>query len=150
VPVGLLQLCLAHGRIGIHHDGGYVSPARVPGADTTLVRLPQSVDSFTAAALGCRFTTAFHGIIDQATVRPGEWVAIFGMGGVGLSAVQIASAIGARVIAVGRSATSPVSTSRFHDSEAVFESPNEMPKARATFSNSFSGNMLDHRSLTAS
>src|SRR5262249_57940937 len=46
---------------------------------------------------------AFHGIADQAAVRPGEWVAIFGMGGVGLSAVQIAAAIGARVIAVGRS-----------------------------------------------
>jgi len=101
---GHYNLCLAHGCIGIHHDGGYGSLARVPGADSTLVRLPESVDSFTAAALGCRFMTAFHGIADQAAVRPGEWVAIFGMGGVGLSAVQIAAAIGARVIAVGRSA----------------------------------------------
>ena len=92
--------------------------------------------------------TAFHGITDQATVRPGEWVAIFGMRGVGLSAVQIASAIGARVIAVGRSATSPDSTSRFHDSEAVFESPNEMPKGDL-FQFIFR-EMLDHRSLTAS
>ena len=47
--------------------------------------------------------TAYHGIVDQAAVRPGEWVAVFGVGGVGLSAVQIAAALGARVIAVGRS-----------------------------------------------
>ena len=48
--------------------------------------------------------TSYHGIVDQAAVRPGEWVAIFGLGGVGLAAVQIAAAVGARVIAVGRSA----------------------------------------------
>jgi propanol-preferring alcohol dehydrogenase len=61
------------------------------------------VDPFAAAALGCRFMTSYHGIVDQAAVRPGEWVAIFGVGGVGLSAVQIAAAVGARVIAVSRS-----------------------------------------------
>jgi NADPH:quinone reductase-like Zn-dependent oxidoreductase len=56
----------------IHHDGGYGSLVKVPSADTTLVRLPDGVDSFTAAALGCRFMTAYHGIVDQAAVRPGE------------------------------------------------------------------------------
>jgi D-arabinose 1-dehydrogenase-like Zn-dependent alcohol dehydrogenase len=101
---GRYNLCLAYGCIGIHHDGGYGSLVKVPSADSTLVRLPDGVDSFTAAALGCRFMTSFHGIVDQAAVRPGEWVAIFGVGGVGLSAVQIAAAMGARVIAVGRSA----------------------------------------------
>ena len=100
---GRYNLCLAFGCIGIHHDGGYGSLVRVPNADTTLVRLPENLDSFTAAALGCRFMTSYHGIVDQAAVRPGEWVAIFGLGGVGLSAVQIAAAAGARVIAVGRS-----------------------------------------------
>lgn len=101
---GRYNLCLAYGCIGIHHDGGYGSLVRVPSADDTLVRLPEGVDSFTAAALGCRFMTSYHGIVDQAAVRPGEWVAIFGIGGVGLSAVQIAAAVGARVIGVGRSA----------------------------------------------
>jgi len=100
---GRYNLCLAYGCIGIHHDGGYGSLVKVPSADTTLVRLPEDVDSFTTAALGCRFMTAYHGVVDQAVVRPGEWVAIFGIGGVGLSAVQIAAAMGARVIAVGRS-----------------------------------------------
>jgi propanol-preferring alcohol dehydrogenase len=100
---GRYNLCLAYGVIGVHHDGGYASLVRVPSADTTLVSLPESVDSFTAAALGCRFMTSYHGIVDQAAVRPGEWVAIFGIGAIGLSAVQIAASLGARVIAVGRS-----------------------------------------------
>ena len=100
---GRYNLCLAYGCIGIHHDGGYGGLVRVPNADATLVRLPDSVDAFTAAALGCRFMTSYHAIVDQAAVRPGEWVAVFGVGGVGLSAVQIAAAMGARVIAVGRS-----------------------------------------------
>jgi len=72
----------------------------VPNADVYLVRLPEGVDFLTAAALGCRYMTAYHAVADRAQVRPGEWVAIFGVGGVGLSAVQIASALGARVIAV--------------------------------------------------
>jgi D-arabinose 1-dehydrogenase-like Zn-dependent alcohol dehydrogenase len=100
---GRYNLCLAYGVIGVHHDGGYGSLVKVPNAETTLVRLPENVDSFTAAALGCRFMTSYHAVVDQASVRPGEWVAVFGVGGIGLSAVQIAAAMGARVIAVGRS-----------------------------------------------
>jgi len=100
---GRYNLCLAYGVIGVHHDGGYASLVKIPSADTTLVRLPDTVDSLTAAALGCRYMTAYHGVVDQAAVRPGEWIAVFGIGGVGLSVIQIASAMGARIIAVGRS-----------------------------------------------
>ncbi len=100
---GRYNLCFAYGAIGVHHDGGFGELVRVPSADSTLVRLPEAVDSFAAATLGCRFMTAYHGVVDRAAVRPGEWVAVFGLGGLGLSVVQIASAIGARVIAVGRS-----------------------------------------------
>jgi len=50
--------------------------------------------------MGCRYMTAFHALVDQAEVRAGEWVAVHGCGGVGLSAVQIATALGANVIAV--------------------------------------------------
>jgi alcohol dehydrogenase len=64
------------------------------------VRLPERVDFVDAASMGCRYMTAFHAIVDQGEVRPGEWVAVHGCGGVGLSAVQIAAALGARVIAV--------------------------------------------------
>ncbi len=94
--------CMAYGAIGFHHHGGYGDYTMVPSADSTLVNLPEEVGALDAAALGCRYMTSYHGIAEQAAVRPGEWVVIFGMGGVGLSSVQIASAIGARVIAVSR------------------------------------------------
>ena len=72
----------------------------MPAADVNLVHLPEAVDFTSAAALGCRFMTAYHGLVDRTVVRPGEWVVIFGLGGIGLSAVQIASALGAQVIAI--------------------------------------------------
>ncbi len=97
---GRSNVCLAYGVIGVNSNGGYGRLALVPNADVNLVRLPEGVDFLTAAALGCRYMTAYHAVADRAQVRPGEWVAIFGVGGVGLSAVQIASALGARVIAV--------------------------------------------------
>ena len=50
--------------------------------------------------MGCRYVTAFHGILDQGQVKADETVVVYGCGGVGLSAIQIASAVGARVIAV--------------------------------------------------
>ena len=97
---GRSNICMAYGVIGVAMDGGYAQKALVPNADVNLVRLPENVDFLTAAALGCRFMTAWHAIADRAGLQPGEWVAVFGVGGVGLSAVQIASALGARVVAV--------------------------------------------------
>ena len=70
-------------------------------ADVNLVRLPDSIGFVDSAALACRYMTAFHGVVDQAQVRGGEWVAVYGAGGgTGLSAVQVAAAVGAQVIAV--------------------------------------------------
>jgi len=54
----------------------------------------------TAASLGCRFATSFRAVVDQAQVTPGQWLAVHGCGGVGLSAIMIARAVGARVIAI--------------------------------------------------
>ena len=70
--------------------------------DVNLVTLPEAISFVEGASLGCRFMTAFHGITAQGKVEPGEWVAVFGCGGVGLAAVDIASAMGANVIAVSR------------------------------------------------
>jgi D-arabinose 1-dehydrogenase-like Zn-dependent alcohol dehydrogenase len=85
---------------GVVYWGGYGRYVAVPFADVNLVPLPEAVGFVDAASMGCRFMTAFHGLVDQAGVRAGEWVAVHGCGGVGLSAVQIGSALGARVIAV--------------------------------------------------
>lgn len=65
-----------------------------------LIRLPDGLDPVVAAGLGCRFATAYHGLRAQAGLQSGETVAVFGCGGVGLSAVMIAKAAGARVVAV--------------------------------------------------
>ena len=97
---GRSNICLAHGVIGTHFNGGYGHLAVVPAADANLVRLPDGVDPLTAAALGCRYMTSYHALVDRAKLQPGEWVAVFGVGGVGLSAVQIAAALGAQAIAV--------------------------------------------------
>ena len=85
---------------GVNFWGGYSEFVHIPNADGNLVFLPESMDFVSAASLGCRFVTAFHGMVDQVQVRAGEWVVIYGCGGIGLSAIQIANAIGAKVIAV--------------------------------------------------
>jgi len=85
---------------GVVSWGGYARRAAVPFADVNLVALPERVGFVEAASMGCRFMTSFHAVVDQARVSAGEWVAVHGCGGVGLSAVQIATALGANVIAV--------------------------------------------------
>jgi D-arabinose 1-dehydrogenase-like Zn-dependent alcohol dehydrogenase len=83
--------------------GGFGEYTIVTQGDVNLVELPESISFVEGASLGCRFMTAFHGVTAQAKVEAGEWVAVFGCGGVGLAAVDIASALGANVIAVSRS-----------------------------------------------
>ena len=72
----------------------------VRAADTNLVLLPDSVDFLSAAALGCRFATAFRALTGPGRLQTGEWLAVWGCGGVGLSLVMIATALGAHVVAV--------------------------------------------------
>ncbi len=94
------QVCDHQTQPGFTHWGSFAELVAIHHADVNLVAIPESIDSPTAASLGCRFATAFRAVIDQGRVAPGEWVAIHGMGGVGLSALMIARACGARVIAV--------------------------------------------------
>lgn len=80
--------------------GGYGRYAAVGYADFNLVPLSNAISFVEAAAMGCRYITAYHGILDQGRVRADESVVVYGCGGVGLSAIQIAAAAGASVIAV--------------------------------------------------
>lgn len=86
--------------VGFDMNGGFAEYIHIPNADLNLLHLADSIDFLTASAMGCRFMTAFHGVVAQGNVRPGEWVSVHGAGGVGLSAIQIAAAAGANVIAV--------------------------------------------------
>jgi len=90
---------------GVSYWGAFAEYVAVRHADVNLVRLPDSMSFVESAGMACRYMAAFHGIVDQAEVRAGEWVVVHGCGGMGLSAVQIAAAVGARVIAVDVSQT---------------------------------------------
>jgi alcohol dehydrogenase len=96
---GNQQVCERQTQPGFHHWGSFAEYVAVDAADVNLVAIPQDMAYATAASLGCRFATAYRAVTAQARVRPGEWVAVFGCGGVGLSAVMIAAAAGARVLA---------------------------------------------------
>jgi len=85
---------------GYSYSGGFGRLVAVPFADFNLVHLPDSIDFLEAASMGCRFMTSFHGVVDRAQVRPGEWVAVHGCGGIGLAAINICTAIGANAIGV--------------------------------------------------
>ena len=97
---GNQQVCDQQFQPGFTHWGSFAEYVAVNYADTNLVRLPEEIDFVTAASLGCRFVTSFRGIVDQGRVSAGQWVAVHGCGGVGLSAIMIASAAGAQVVAV--------------------------------------------------
>jgi D-arabinose 1-dehydrogenase-like Zn-dependent alcohol dehydrogenase len=94
------QVCTRQTQPGFTHWGSMAEFVALDAADVNLVALPDALDAATAASLGCRFATAFRAVAQVARVRPGEWVAVHGCGGVGLSAVQVAVAAGARVVAV--------------------------------------------------
>jgi alcohol dehydrogenase len=97
---GNAQVCPNQTQPGFTQWGSFAEYVALENADFNLISLPDEISFQTAAALGCRFATAFRGIVDRAQIKPGEWVAIFGCGGVGLSSVMIAKAMGAKVIAV--------------------------------------------------
>ena len=99
---GDAQVCPDQQQPGFTHWGSFAEIVALHAADVNLVALPDEVDFATAASLGCRFATAFRALVGRAGVREDEWVTVIGAGGVGLSAVMIAKARGARVIAVDR------------------------------------------------
>ncbi|AQZ52154.1 zinc-dependent alcohol dehydrogenase family protein [Martelella mediterranea] len=97
---GHQQVCLHQEQPGFTHWGSFAEYVAIHQADLNLVALPESMEFATAASLGCRFATSFRAVIDQGKVSAGQWVAVHGCGGVGLSAVMIAAAAGANVIGV--------------------------------------------------
>lgn len=101
---GHQQVCHRQFQPGFTHWGSFAQYVAIHQADLNVVALPDNMAFATAASLGCRFATAFRAVVDQGQVRAGQWVAIHGCGGVGLSAVMIASAAGANVIAIDISA----------------------------------------------
>lgn len=94
------QICDNQFQPGFTAWGGFAEYVAIEYADTNLVRLPDEIDFVTAASLGCRFATSYRAVVDQGKVDSEQWVAVHGCGGVGLSAIMIAAAFGANVIAI--------------------------------------------------
>ena len=94
------QVCEDQLQPGFTQWGSFADLVALPRADVNLVRVPDEVPADVAAGLGCRFATAYRAVVHVARVQAGETVVVHGCGGVGLSAVMVAVALGARVLAV--------------------------------------------------
>ena len=101
---GDAQVCPRQTQPGFTGPGSFAELVAIHAADTNLVAVPGSVDFVAAACLGCRFATAFRAVTAHGRVSAGDWLAVHGCGGVGLSAVMIGAALGAQVVAVDVSA----------------------------------------------
>ena len=101
---GNSQICPDQEQPGFTHWGSFAQYVMLHAADINLVAIPDSVSFEAAASLGCRFATAFRALTERARASVDEWVTVVGVGGVGLSAVMIGKALGAKVIAVDRNA----------------------------------------------
>jgi D-arabinose 1-dehydrogenase-like Zn-dependent alcohol dehydrogenase len=121
------QVCPNQTQPGFTGPGSFAERVAIHAADLNLVRLPDSIDFVTAASLGCRFATAFRALTAHGRLESGDWLAVHGCGGVGLSAVMIASALGARVVAVDV-ATAALDRARELGAEAVVDA-SENPAA---------------------
>lgn len=97
---GHQTICAAQVLPGFTHPGAFAQQVAVPFADANLAALPEGIAPELAAALGCRATTAWHALTGRAALAAGEWLSVFGAGGVGLSALLLGRALGARVAVV--------------------------------------------------
>jgi alcohol dehydrogenase len=97
---GNQQVCDRQYQPGFTHWGSFAEYVAIHRADLNLVGLPDELSFNTAAGLGCRFATSFRAVADQARVTQEQWVAVHGCGGVGLAAIMIARALGARIVAI--------------------------------------------------
>ncbi|WP_309131018.1 zinc-binding dehydrogenase [Brevibacterium sp.] len=97
---GNAQVCPDQTQPGFTHYGSWAEKVVIHSADANLVAVPDDLPAASLVGLGCRFATAFHGLEVRAKLSPGESVAVFGCGGVGLSAIMIAHAVGAEIIAL--------------------------------------------------
>jgi alcohol dehydrogenase len=128
---GNAQVCPDQEQPGFTHWGSFAEYVQLHASDTNLVALPEQVDFPTAASLGCRFATAYRALVGRARLTDGEWVTVVGAGGVGLSAVMIARALGARVVAVDRNQEALAVASRLGAEHTLLAGGTDIPAAVA-------------------
>ncbi|MGF2953608.1 alcohol dehydrogenase catalytic domain-containing protein, partial [Mycobacterium sp. THU-M116] len=108
--------------------GAFAEQALLDAGSVTLI--PDGADFASAAAFGVTYRTAYHALRSIASVQQGEWVVVLGAaGGVGLAAVDLAVAMGARVLAAASSADK-LALCRQRGAEAVIDYDSEDLKSR--------------------
>jgi len=95
---GRENICERSVMLGNNVDGGYAEYIAVAAKD--VFPLPPEIPLVDAAIIADALTTPFHAVVNRGRVRPGDMVVVIGCGGVGLNVVQIAAALGARVVGV--------------------------------------------------
>ncbi|QWC85101.1 alcohol dehydrogenase catalytic domain-containing protein [Nocardioidaceae bacterium] len=113
------QVCPNQAQPGFTFDGSWAEVVAVPAAEANLVHLPDQLSAEAAASLGCRLATAHRAVVDRGGIRTGDVVAVHGAGGVGLSAVMVAAALGASVVVVDPSPAARDRALRLGAREAV-------------------------------
>jgi len=96
--MGRENICAHMTMLGNHIDGAYAEYVAVPSKD--LQDLPASIPLEEASIIADATSTPYHAVKNRARVQPGDTVVVFGCGGVGINAVQLATAAGGLVIAV--------------------------------------------------
>jgi alcohol dehydrogenase len=126
---GAAQVCPDQQQPGFTGWGSFAEYVALDNADANLVAIPERVDFPAAASLGCRFATAYRALVGRARVADGEWVTVVGAGGVGLSTVMIARALGARVVAVDRNPEALAAASELGAEHLVRADGTDIPAA---------------------
>ena len=126
---GRATICERQQQPGFTQPGSFAQYVALPRANRNLRVLPDNVSFESAAALGCRFTTAFRAVVQQGRLQAGETLAVFGCGGLGLSAVMCGVATGARVIAIDPSPAARARALELGASAAVDVSPTARARA---------------------
>jgi D-arabinose 1-dehydrogenase-like Zn-dependent alcohol dehydrogenase len=107
---GELDYCANLGRLGIEHDGALAEFVRVPAAN--LIELPETISFAQGATIADAVGSSYHAVRRRADVRAGQTVAVYGLGGLGLVAVQVAALAGAKVIGIARTEERRILASR--------------------------------------
>lgn len=123
---GNQQICDYQFQPGFTAWGAFAEYTAIAYADANLVKLPAEIDFVTASGLGCRFITSFRAVVHQGKISGGEWLAVYGCGGVGLSAIMIGAALGAQVVAIDI-ADEKLNFARAIGADAVVNSKKEDP-----------------------
>jgi 6-hydroxycyclohex-1-ene-1-carbonyl-CoA dehydrogenase len=122
---GRENICENGIMLGNHIDGGYAEYIAVPSKD--VFRLPDEIPLVEGAIIADALTTPYHAVVNRGRVTPGDCVVVIGCGGVGLNVVQMAAALGARVIAVDIAADKLEWAKRLGASHVIDASTTERP-----------------------